>query len=373
MAVLDRLFRRRAPPAPSGPGSVIGAADAMARVKANPRARWHSGDEDEPGRQATDASRRLRAAPAAVAADAPGPKLRTSDPVFTMGSCFARELERSLIRRGGNVVNIDYAQIDRPEFRDANGRAYVGYFHRYTPQSMLQEFRRAFGELDGWSDERSLLFKAADAMLDWHFCWLDHGDNSLQAALARRRLAAGLTRRAAEARLIVLTLGLTESWLHRPSGFWCNKVSLPRLVRRPEEYELHLTDTDQAIDCLERIEALIARRHRTGDFQLVVTVSPVPLQVTFTGRDIVVANQDSKATLRAAAAAFCRGRERIRYFPSYEMVTHSDPAAVLRADRAHVQTQAVDAIMSAFMDDYFEEGSAGMPARPDPPGLILAD
>jgi hypothetical protein len=47
------------------------------------------------------------------------------------------------------------------------------------------------------------------------------------------------------------------------------------------------------------------------------TVSPVPLYLTFSGEDIIVANTYSKSVLRAACDAVENSREHVDYFPSY--------------------------------------------------------
>src|SRR3954471_1215995 len=69
----------------------------------------------------------------------PSIRLQPNDPVFAMGSCFAREIERALQVAGGNVVSTD-STVESPSFWD--GRSYRdGFFHRFTPLAMLQEFQ----------------------------------------------------------------------------------------------------------------------------------------------------------------------------------------------------------------------------------------
>jgi len=104
---------------------------------------------------------------------------------------------------------------------------------------------------------------------------------------------------------------------------------------------------------------------------MVVTVSPVPLQVTFSGKDIVVANMDSKATLRAAAAEFVRKHDNAHYFPSYEMVVYSHTKLAWRPDRLHVNKGMVGRIVSQFIDAYYQPGADGIDrlAPPLPPDM----
>jgi hypothetical protein len=104
--------------------------------------------------------------------------------------------------------------------------------------------------------------------------------------------------------------------------------------------------------CLEAIHDLLRRRHLDGRFQMVMTVSPAPLSATFTDQDIVVANAESKAVLRAAAA-FTAGREDVHYFPSYEMAAYSSPALAWRPDRVHVTGKLTRHIVKTFMRAYY--------------------
>lgn len=66
------------------------------------------------------------------------------------------------------------------------------------------------------------------------------------------------------------------------------------------------------------------------------TVSPVPLYLTFSGEDIIVANTYSKSVLRAVCNAVENSRKRVDYFPSYEAVTLST-RFILEKDRRYVK------------------------------------
>jgi hypothetical protein len=332
----------------------IDGEQALANRKRNPRHSWNgSGSSETASGAPDDASSRIFTRLARIRPGYDGPRHELSDPVFTMGSCFAREIEAALIASGGNVVSVD-GRIDRPEFRDAEGRVRSGFFHRYTPRSMLQELKQAFGEAPGWSDN-ALLFRQSrkDGVSDLNYCTFAGADESEAAVRTRRTLAAELVRRAAEAKLVILTLGLIEAWFHKPSGLYANAPAPGVLARHAKDFELRLIDVEDATACLEAIHDLLRRRHQTGDFQLVVTVSPVPMASTFTTRDVVVANAESKAVLRAAAGAFTAGRKGVHYFPSYEMVTMTDPALAWRPDRLHVNGKITRGIVKTFMKAYY--------------------
>jgi hypothetical protein len=88
------------------------------------------------------------------------------------------------------------------------------------------------------------------------------------------------------------------------------------------------------------------------NLRIVVTVSPVPLTATFTGRDVVVANTYSKSVLRACAERWVRNHpQEITYFPSFEMATLSHPDAVWMGDRVHVRPDFVRHITTHFVQN----------------------
>jgi hypothetical protein len=330
---------------------LLSVAEAMGNTKKNAYRTWNRAkDASTRSEDPTDASTRIHDRYADVRVDYRGPTFTLDAPVFTMGSCFAREIESALVRRGGNIVSIDQT-IDDPVF-DVSSGTRTGFFHRYTPTSMAQEFRWPFGEQPGWSED-ALLLGGGDSWKDLNY---GRACTAVDEASVRtrRRLAGQLVRNCATAKIIIITLGLTESWKHLPTGLAVNALDARALRTNPEEFALELLGYEEVMTALEKILALIQQQHATGDFQLFVTVSPVPFQSTFSDQDVIVANMTSKSTLRAAADAFVSRRERCHYFPSYELVMYSDPALAWRPDQVHVQPGMVRHIMDTFIGAVFE-------------------
>ncbi len=349
--------------------------NALATQRANPKSVWHTGDSDEVTTKPEHAAARIFERYSTIAAVYRGPRLKPEDPVFAMGSCFAREIESALLKRGGNVTSRDRVLIRRREFRDNQGRFREGFFHRYTPRAILHEFLIAFDALESWKADSSLLFRGMLKTRDLNYCVVEGADQGFDAALVRRHIARDLVKRAAEAKLIILTLGLTEGWVETPTGFHLNRFD-PAVARNNDNFAFERQDYGNVLDCLEEIHALLTRHHKTGDFQLVLTVSPVPMYTTFTDQDIVVANMDSKATLRTAAAAFVGRHANVHYFPSYEQVLYSSVKAAWRPDRLHVNKGMVDQIVAQFVTAYYEPGTmvrlapSSEPQTEAPTGLL---
>ena len=79
------------------------------------------------------------------------------------------------------------------------------------------------------------------------------------------------------------------------------------------------------------------------------TVSPVALAETWTGEDVVRANLQSKATLRAAVGQLCRELPGIAYWPSFEFAM---AGGVFKEDGRHVKAIAVEEIVSGFLQTH---------------------
>lgn len=118
----------------------IGAHDALANVRCRDHKAWNRSPSssllsDSP----TDASRRIYEGFASINYDYPGKKFEEDASVFAMGSCFAREIEAALLRKGANIVSLDDS-IKSDVFKDGAGKVRSGFLHRFTPFSIWQEF-----------------------------------------------------------------------------------------------------------------------------------------------------------------------------------------------------------------------------------------
>jgi len=151
--------------------------------------------------------------------------------------------------------------------------------------------------------------------------------------------------------VVIVTLGLNEVWFDTAMGRHLNAPPSFHATRRhPERYELQITDVADNVAELNEIRRLILSVNRRAKF--VVTVSPVPLSETFSGRDVLVANTYSKSTLRAAAEVFAHSYDDVEYFPAYDIITNSSRTAVYEADCRHVSDTVVGSVMQTFLHLY---------------------
>ncbi|MEZ5541728.1 MAG: GSCFA domain-containing protein [Pseudomonadota bacterium] len=254
--------------------------------------------------------------------------------VFTVGSCFARNVERALMSAGIEVVNSPQRINVEPS-----------HLNKYNAFAIWQELAMAIDD----SYDESLCLEVKPEK------WIDYTGNGFyktrDALLEARNkiLAANLLIR--EAGFFILTLGLTEAWYDKETGKYLNITPLDAARATPDRYECHVLDYNDNLDFSRRLIELVRREN--DHVRIVITVSPVPLVATFTGHDIALRNMVSKSTLRAVADSLINEYEFCDYFPSYEMVVLSKPEAAWMPDRRHVRAELVKEITDLFVREYF--------------------
>jgi hypothetical protein len=130
-------------------------------------------------------------------------------------------------------------------------------------------------------------------------------------------------------------------------------VSTPQLDHAPSLFRRRQLSVADNVQELERILEVYAR-HKP-EIKLIVSVSPVPLNKTFSSDHVVVANSLSKAVLRVAAQEFvARHPGTAFYFPSYETVLYGTRAP-WEADMRHVSGEAVARVMALFQRMFLAE------------------
>jgi hypothetical protein len=281
---------------------------------------------------------------------APKFQIDRAEAFFCIGSCFARNIEEHLIYRGVDVLSRRIISPKQEWPHRVNG-----FVNKFTTSSMRNEVdwmvappaidRSLFQEQpDGW----------VDLQLSPHMPAV-----ALERAVERRRyLTAEYFARLRQVSIVVLTLGLNEVWFDRATSRHLNAPPSFHATRRdPERYELQVTDVADNVAELIEIRRLILSVNPRARF--VVTVSPVPLSETFSGRDVLVANLYSKSTLRAAADAFAQAYDDVDYFPGYDMITMAPRAAVYDPDCLHVSDAAVGSVVQTFLHLYL-----GLAAEP---------
>ncbi len=270
--------------------------------------------------------------------------------IFTTGSCFARNIEKALKFIGIDVVS----SPDSLQFPVETPNT-TQMFNKYTVHSILNEFTWALG--DNPPDPADLIYEVEDGKyLDMQINKDATGTKEEVATL--RKGFNDTLKAAAEADVIIMTLGLVECWYDNTLGVYLNMAPPLRVLKRnPGRFEYHTLSYDDIYDALCKIYDLLQANCKSPP-KMLCTVSPVPLQTTFRPQDVLVANAYSKSVQRAAVEAFCIARE-VDYFPSYELVTLSDTRfAWIDNDFRHVRQETIDRIMAQVLKTYMGESAA---------------
>jgi hypothetical protein len=275
-------------------------------------------------------------------------KLRPEDKFYAIGSCFARGIEHALIERQLAVESAapEFARL-QPANQEVTG---LGFTNKYNTFSILNELR--------WALDPEAVFPVESIVQVAESMWYDpHTIPTLELAgfeetLERRALMQTVTKRVANCRVVIITLGVVEVWRDRKAGVYTNATPVRRVLEaQRERYEFHLTSFAENWANLEAIHELLSR-YGHPDVRIVITVSPVPLMQTFSKMDVVVANSYAKSLLRAVAQEWAMTHDNVAYFPSYEIVQNSDRAAVWEADLRHVGVAGREHIVELFLQSY---------------------
>ncbi|HWA00883.1 MAG TPA: GSCFA domain-containing protein [Caulobacterales bacterium] len=269
-------------------------------------------------------------------------ELRPGQRVFTIGSCFARHIEKRLT--GFDLPTRRFAAPSEEWPYAPNG-----LLGEFNPGTMAQRIltaleKRDFGD-NGLVDLPSgatvdLLLRSGAAPV------------SRTRAVERRAEIDAIYAELPTSDATIITLGLVEAWFDRATGLYLNQMPpISALRSEPDRYELRALDE---VDCFALLEGALGALIESGMRRIVVTVSPVPMNTTFSGRDCMIANSASKAALRSCADRLCRRWPEVDYFPSFEIVM-SGGAASFEDDHVHVRDEVVSAVVRHLLDAYVPE------------------
>jgi hypothetical protein len=321
------------------PIQIIPASNAFKLVRTNPQSRYPKPGIGED-----------RLFPNPRPASRPSFKLSIDNKVFTIGSCFAREVDRALRGLGFQILSREN-KLDAEVERSGNDES---LYNKYTIHSILNEIRWALDPTDAHPGELALLPTGGGKWCDPQLGGSTFSGTLEQMLLFRARFSEVMCRMQ-EADLFILTLGLVEAWFDKSSSLYLNTSPPVKAVATdPDRFELHVLDYHDISSALEDLHALLFRFGKPGH-KILLTVSPVALNATFRDSDVLVANMYSKSVQRAAAESFVSLHENVDYFPSYEFVALGDPKTNWIGDYRHVHPLVVSRIMSSVMAAYLDD------------------
>jgi hypothetical protein len=280
-----------------------------------------------------------------------GLKISRSTPIASMGSCFAREIRKALLKEG-------YSYITEETHHPASVHASAAWERSYNSFSMRQIFEYTFHnwkpEIRWWESPETKKFQDPYRRIILYDT-LDEAEEDFNRHIIHSRRAI------THAELFVITLGLTEIWEDRIDGSVICLPSGPYVNEGGDmsRYRFRVSRYEENLENLEQIHRIMAENN--PHCQLLVTVSPVHLWATFrTDADVISASCNSKSTLRAVADEFASRHDNVFYFPAFEMATIYRPMIgqslfAEGKENFHVNKDTVAFIMEQFFKFYSED------------------
>jgi hypothetical protein len=257
--------------------------------------------------------------------------------VFTIGSCFARNIEQSLLKLDVTVPTQSFT-ADKLEWYYYPHPAHI--LNEYNPGTMSQRINCA---LDGTSTGTDNLYQTKGGRYHDQLLHTTGNYVTLERAVERRADIDQLYSKLPEADLVIVTLGLIEAWYDPATGNYLND---PPLGKDFKNYTFKRLTVQESVDLLGPAVKRLADRGQ----RVLITVSPFPLVATFTSDDCVVANEYSKNVLRVVAEELRDGKM-VDYFPSYEIVRSAGTVA-LQDDLIHPDDAMIDQVVSYMIRNY---------------------
>jgi len=272
--------------------------------------------------------------------------ITTKSKVCAMGSCFADEMGWALKERGVNIGN-------HGEVEDLNHVLYRwGTF--FNPKNLEDCLERIIKNT--WDiEDRHFAFNEKEKVFWYLFMKIRANSSSLEEVKNKLYEVEEFWKNwLYESDTVIFTLGLVEAWVDKKNGrAW---QSFYGNVLNSKSYnnlaDLKVLSYD---DCLTSVRNCVDLVSNFGKKKnIIITVSPIPLEYTFRDVDVIIANRYSKSLLRTVAEEITQDYDFAHYFPSMEIVTDCVgwPNAY-KDDKRHIKVDVFkEKIAPLFIDNF---------------------
>jgi len=292
--------------------------------------------------------------------------LSKTDRIVTAGSCFAQHVGRALRRNGFNVLDAEPCPAGI-EPTEALTHGYGMYSARYGNLYTTRQLRQLISEAWSGAPEFDAIWEKDGRFYDALRPNIEPNGFVSEAALrAEREKHLEKVREVfGQADVFIFTLGLTEAWLHKPSGQVY--ATAPGTIAGRYDPEIHGFANFRVAEVKADLEVALARLKALNPaLRVLLTVSPVPLTATASEAHVLSATTLSKSVLRAVAGEMQADYPEVDYFPSYELVTSAKAGADwFEPNLRSVKEAAVQKVMAAFTRAHLGDAAAPLEAEAD--------
>ncbi len=269
--------------------------------------------------------------------------------IATFGSCFAQHFGNALRHRGFNWHDGEPA----PEsLSPSNIKAFN--YQQFSCRTANIYTTSLLNQWVSWalniSKPPEIYWEADGRIYDPFRPRIEpNGFESIDEMLQSRKVTvAALGRVIRTTDLFVFTLGLTESWFDVDGGFeypMCPGTAGGVFDERDHRF------VAQGYSFVEKnLRTVVSLlREANPNIKILLTVSPVPLTATNSGKHVLVATSASKAILRSVAETMATDYAYIDYFPSYEIINSPVfKGAFFKPNQRQVEQRGVNFVMQSF-------------------------
>ena len=283
-------------------------------------------------------------------------KIDSHSKIATAGSCFAQHITRHLKKNGYTVLDVEPPPPGLPEnlhqmfgFSMYSAR----YGNIYTVRQLLQLAQEAAGEWIPYNyiwEKDQKFYDALRPAVE------PDGLGTPEEVLQQREIHIKRVKKLfMELDLFIFTLGLTEMWVHKESGTVYPTAPGTLIGEFDEDiYEFKNAQFAEIIKDFNLFRRVVEKNIRGGrPFKCLLTVSPVPLTASASGKHVLVSTSYSKSNLRCVAGQLSMNHQSIDYFPSYEIVMNPRMHSTAFSDNLRtVRNETVEVVMRHFFDQH---------------------
>lgn len=293
--------------------------------------------------------------------------IKPPDKVVTYGSCFAQHIGNALKARKYNWLNTECAPagMQKPSESLFNYGIFSSRTGNIYTTSLLRQWTRwasGAGKIpeEVWRNGERFIDPFRPVVEPNGFRTLD------ELRRSQNHTVACFRRSIEEADFFVFTLGLTESWFHSKHGY--EYPMCPGTIGGVFDPAQHTFVNQTFSQILEGMaDSIQMMRKINPKIRFILTVSPVPLTATQSGKHVLTATMQSKSVLRAVAGQLADSRIRVDYFPSYEIIS----SPVFRGQFYESNLRSVTpAGVSFVMDSFFDCLASRYKSDPVRPGAL---
>jgi len=255
----------------------------------------------------------------------------------SIGTCFAEEFSKYI---SSKHKYLEYIKTEDNVFLSSANWGRV-----YTLPNLQQIIVYSLTDRHNVLIEQSKTKGFFDPFREYSVGYKKNDNEALASILKHREASRNVF---LNARILVITIGQNEGWFDNiekivwgttPLSYNFNDENTNRFTYTDFSFSKNISCLDETINILTECNPKI---------KIILTVSPVAAEATFTQNNIITQSFAGKCTLRAVIHEIIKKHKScVYYFPSFEMVLCKNQSS-FQSDNRHVKRMKVRSIFKVF-------------------------